>query len=533
MREEKKMSNFGSSTFATMKAAGAEVPVFIPGETNKRVPVAGFAGSSELPQIAVYGETTYAEVATMLDGGAQDNQPRSKCIPVVCVLPYDTAVPYNGSTYGSLTKGATLVYTGADVDGFHFAHIISHGMGANEPPVTVFVEAILNEQNAWTIKLRNSFQVAGLNVSNSAAVVRIVPGMSTTATMQIEGANNTSRNFMLLPASVTQGPSKVANVLFIGFDSSGGMVPCTKSIIAFAGMTKNGVHYPGQTPTPRVFTSGSSPDAGIATLDITVYEDDNDFIGANLRVGSEFLAITDPYDRTKPYSVGDYCITSTGLYRLKTPYTPPANFNASKWEQTTLIELITDIASHALQSVATDATLTGDGTSAHPLSVVGGGGGLDVVSHDDTLSGDGTVANPLSVVSPSARVNIPNLDARIQLQGLAVGKLTPHINLAYTKNGLSKISGYIEVTTAFTPVHTTGDKGGSQYWPSLFVIDITDYDDFPPWSGNTVLIDRINNVYVPIQFSKATVNDRTYLSVNCSSEVTVQIYNKEFLPYWM
>lgn len=51
------------------------------------------------------------------------------------------------------------------------------------------------------------------------------------------------------------------------------------------------------------------------------------------------------------------------------------------------------------KTVKHDNTLTGEGTDANPLSVVGGGGGLSTVSHDATLTGDGTVGNPLGVVA--------------------------------------------------------------------------------------------------------------------------------------
>lgn len=49
-----------------------------------------------------------------------------------------------------------------------------------------------------------------------------------------------------------------------------------------------------------------------------------------------------------------------------------------------------------LASVSTDTSLTGDGTSVNPLSVVDPGW-LTAVSTDATLTGDGTSGNPLSV----------------------------------------------------------------------------------------------------------------------------------------
>ena len=52
---------------------------------------------------------------------------------------------------------------------------------------------------------------------------------------------------------------------------------------------------------------------------------------------------------------------------------------------------IKDLPEGGLSSVSSDGTLSGDGTSANPLSVVsGGGGGLSSVASNSTLSGNGT-----------------------------------------------------------------------------------------------------------------------------------------------
>jgi hypothetical protein len=327
---------------------------------------------------AVYGVTSYADVMAMLDGGTDTTGAKSKEMPLVCVLKYDTPIPYAGSgTYAPLTRGTTMPFTGIDSDGIHFGCSIAHSAGGTMPPLTIFVEALLNSQSVWSIKLRNSFQITGIDSGSGAAVMNIMPGMSTTAILQLDNATAAnSKAYMLLPmTTVSQGLPRISNMMFLGFDTSSGMTPGVKTLIRFAGTTFAGVNYPIQTPMMSVYTSNTSADAGLSSIDISVYKDESDLFGLSLRIGTEFLAIADPYDRTKQYAVGDYCITSEGLYRLKTLYAPPANFDRSKWEKKTLIELITDIASHALQSVATDTTLTGDGTSAHPLSVVGGGGG--------------------------------------------------------------------------------------------------------------------------------------------------------------
>ena len=245
---------------------------------------------------AIYGVTSYNDVMAMLDGGTDTTGAKSKEIPLVCVFKYDTPIPYPRiGQYDTVTRGTTMPFFGIDGDGIHFGCTISHSTGGTMPPIIAYAEALLSSQNVWSVKLRTSFQVAGIDSGSGAAVMSITPG-----------------------------------------------------------------------------TSG---DAGIGVASITVYSSESDSNGRTLKIGTEFLSIAAPYDRTHEYSLNDYCITDTGLWCLSVPYTPPATFDASKWTKTTLIELIKDVASRALQSVATDSTLTGDGTSAHPLSVVGGGGG--------------------------------------------------------------------------------------------------------------------------------------------------------------
>jgi hypothetical protein len=66
-----------------------------------------------------------------------------------------------------------------------------------------------------------------------------------------------------------------------------------------------------------------------------------------------------------------------------------------------------------LTTVVHDNTMTGNGTAASPLSVVGGGGGLTTVIHDNTITGNGTAASPLSVVNNPAslifiKMSLPN-----------------------------------------------------------------------------------------------------------------------------
>ena len=70
MDGKQKMSQFGSSTLASMKAAGAGVPVFVAGTSNKQIPASDFAGAEDLSNtqvnlsnVAAYVGVEYSENA--------------------------------------------------------------------------------------------------------------------------------------------------------------------------------------------------------------------------------------------------------------------------------------------------------------------------------------------------------------------------------------------------------------------------------------------------------------------------------------
>lgn len=70
MDGKQKMSQFGFSTLAAMKAAGAGVPVFVAGTSNKQIPAGDFAGAEDLSNmkaslanVAAYVGVEYSENA--------------------------------------------------------------------------------------------------------------------------------------------------------------------------------------------------------------------------------------------------------------------------------------------------------------------------------------------------------------------------------------------------------------------------------------------------------------------------------------
>lgn len=106
------------------------------------------------------------------------------------------------------------------------------------------------------------------------------------------------------------------------------------------------------------------------------------------------------------------------------------------------------------KTVSTDATLTGNGTSGSPLSVVAPG--LSAVSTDTTLTGSGTVGSPLSVVDSSAggskleRVDTGAWEPARRSNGLvtaaADSTVDPGVKTTITSVGHEQTSGTVTIS---------------------------------------------------------------------------------------
>lgn len=75
MDGKQKMSQFGSTTLAAAKTAGAGVPVFIAGQSNKQIPASEIAGAADLLTVATnlgyvsaFVAVTYSEDASYTAG---------------------------------------------------------------------------------------------------------------------------------------------------------------------------------------------------------------------------------------------------------------------------------------------------------------------------------------------------------------------------------------------------------------------------------------------------------------------------------
>ena len=63
--------------------------------------------------------------------------------------------------------------------------------------------------------------------------------------------------------------------------------------------------------------------------------------------------ISDAYDNTKTYAVGDYCIYSNILYKCNTAISTPEDFDSTKWDATTVGDELGEINSD-LSDISSD-----------------------------------------------------------------------------------------------------------------------------------------------------------------------------------
>ena len=69
--------------------------------------------------------------------------------------------------------------------------------------------------------------------------------------------------------------------------------------------------------------------------------------------------VSDAYDSTSTYDVGDYCIYEDELYKCITAITTPESFTSSKWEKTTVTDEL--IRSYRYTLTASSGTLAASG----------------------------------------------------------------------------------------------------------------------------------------------------------------------------
>lgn len=60
----------------------------------------------------------------------------------------------------------------------------------------------------------------------------------------------------------------------------------------------------------------------------------------SIRDKNVYTLIADEYDSSKTYDLGDYCIYDYTLYKCFIAVTNPEDFDSTKWERKTLIDII-------------------------------------------------------------------------------------------------------------------------------------------------------------------------------------------------
>lgn len=117
-----------------------------------------------------------------------------------------------------------------------------------------------------------------------------------------------------------------------------------------------------------------------------------------INIGGDVFDLS--FSHTEKFSISSVIqMTEAGAYSvyIASDVTPPTGLEVklSKLDVYAIQQVMENVV-QGLESVTTDETLTGDGTTENPLGVANPG--LTEVNHDETLSGTGTEEDPLSVV---------------------------------------------------------------------------------------------------------------------------------------
>lgn len=76
----------------------------------------------------------------------------------------------------------------------------------------------------------------------------------------------------------------------------------------------------------------------MAIIDTIIMPNENEVY--NIRDKNVYTLIADEYNSSRTYDLGDYCIYDYALYKCSTAVTNPEDFDSTKWERKTLIDII-------------------------------------------------------------------------------------------------------------------------------------------------------------------------------------------------
>ena len=146
-------------------------------------------------------------------------------------------------------------------------------------------------------------------------------------------------------------------------------------------------------------------------------------IYADIETRAKKTVITDVYDNTATYAVGDYCIYNNVLYRCKTAITTAESFDAAKWDATNIADEIAANTSNIAANTSNIATNTG---------AIGTLSNLDTTAKSNLVAAINEVNGNISTAKLKViACNIPTFDRQ--------GGLTQDLTISFIEEQIRQV----------------------------------------------------------------------------------------------
>lgn len=331
-----KMSQFGTSSYAAMKAAGATVPMTVAGQTNKKVPIGDFASSEDVQGV----NRDVADLQNQIDLLAQREPSTKEVVTVATAADLgDILDPSTQVIYKTLDDNKLYIY-----DGHVFVDVTGH--------------AIDN-----TVYVADTSEILTLTLDDGVYSVLVVAGSTVTGTYSLS-VSSTGR--------ILSDKDGWADRVVVNSNYE---------------WRWNSYSYEGHKHTMDDITNYTPPPVDTSLSDSSTNSVQNKVVKAALDLKGDITTIADAivlsinpdtYVMSATLKKGNAVIAESNTIDLplETMVVGGSYDSGTKKVILTLkngqtVEFsVADLVSGLLYSVEHDSSLTGDGTSAHPLGVV-------------------------------------------------------------------------------------------------------------------------------------------------------------------
>lgn len=432
-----KMSQFGTSSYAAMKAAGATVPMTVAGKTNKKVPIGDFASYEDVQGV----NRDVADLQDQIDLLAQREPSTKEVVTVATAADLgDIPDPSTQVIYKTLDDNKLYIY-----DGHVFVDVTGH--------------AIDN-----TVYVADTSEILTLTLDDGVYSVLVVAGSTVTGTYSLS-VSSTGR--------ILSDKDGWADRVVVNSNYE---------------WRWHSYSYEGHKHTMDDITNYTPPPVDASLSDSSTNAVQNKVVDAALKLKGDITTIADAivlsinpdtYVMSVTLKKGNTVIAESNTIDLplETMVVGGTYDSSTKKVILTLkngqtVEFsVADLVSGLLSSVEHDSSLAGDGTSARPLGVVVDSA-LSSVSENpvqnkaiyDAIEGVKGIIKNGGALTDAASIDVPNNS--VSTLSTTQAALTLNVNCAADEvpNFAVEISAGAAITLTVTK--TVGNGSPVELYPS-------------------------------------------------------------------